>query len=56
LAARRLVLDQRDVLFRADSVNAPTARDVSSRRKAAVADRDRESRKWEGKRALPSDT
>ena len=39
MAGRRLVLDQRVVLFTADSVNAPTARDVRSRRKAAVADR-----------------
>ena len=29
--------------------------DGGSRRKATVADRDRERRKWAGKRALPSD-
>ena len=39
LAGRRLVLDQRVVLFTADSVKAPTAREVRSRRKAPVADR-----------------
>jgi len=46
-------LDQRVVLFTADSVKAPMDRDVPSRREAAVADRGWERRMWAGKRALP---